>query len=213
MTKALDLGRLLGSGYQLPTGSIADAAVTTPKIADGAVVAVDIANGAITRPKIGYTGGVLQVVQTIMSDPASTTSNLTWVDVPSMTVTITPSFASSRILVIPDAMLGCDGGLGVNYQLRLQRNGSNIYTPTNKGNRPEAIFEIESSVSGAYDYQFFCTTRMFLDSPNTTSAVTYKLQWRVFNGGTVYLNRNHVDSNDESQVRTSSSMTVMEITG
>lgn len=158
-------------------------------------------------------GHVVKVLQTVNTETASTTSNLTWVDVPGMSVTITPSSSSNKILVIPDALLGCDGGLGVNYQLRLQRNGSNIYTPTNKGSRPDAIFEIESSVSGAYDYQFFSTMRMFLDSPGTTSAVTYKLQWRVYNGGTVYLNRNHVDSNDEAQIRSASSITVMEVVG
>jgi hypothetical protein len=36
MTKALDLGKLLGGGYQLTTPSIADSAITTPKIATGA---------------------------------------------------------------------------------------------------------------------------------------------------------------------------------
>lgn len=179
---------------------------------DGKVPSGALASGA-ARANFGA-GAVLQVVQAVQTDVASTTNSSAWTDVPGMAVTITPSSASNKILVIPDALLGVDGGLGVNYQLRLQRNGSDIYTPTNNGSRPAAIFEIESSVSTAYDYQFFDTMRMYLDSPNTTSAVTYKLQWRCFNaGGTLYLNRNHIDSNDISQIRSASSITVMEIAG
>lgn len=192
----------------IDSAGLATGGVATPNIAAGAVGNTQMASGA-ARANWGA-GGILQVVQAVQTNTTSTTS-LSWVDVTGMSVTITPSSATSKILVIPDAMLGCDGGLGVNYQLRLQRNGTNIYTPTNNGNRPQAIFEIESSVSTAYDYQFFDSMRMYLDSPNTTSAVTYKLQWICFNGGTVYLNRNHVDSDNASQIRTASSITVMEI--
>jgi hypothetical protein len=47
----------------------------------------------------------------------------------------------------------------------------------------------------------------FLDSPATTSAVTYKLQWRASSGGTLYLNRRGNDTN----FITFSTITVMEI--
>jgi hypothetical protein len=159
-------------------------------------------------------GSVIQTVQSIKSDTYSLSSPAdTWVDVTGASVTITPTSASSRILVIPDFVWGGDGGLGVNYMIRLFRDSTQIYTPTSSGSRATGLFEIESSVSTAYDYMLFPSMRMFLDSPATTSAVTYKIQARLTNGGTFYLNRNHVDTDSVQQMRTSSSFTVMEIAG
>jgi hypothetical protein len=53
-------------------------------------------------------------------------------------------------------------------------------------------------------------TMVYLDSPNTTSAVTYNATAYV-NGGTAYVNRSGVDSNDGSWGRSPSTITVMEI--
>jgi hypothetical protein len=158
-------------------------------------------------------GSIVQTVQAVKSDTWSTTTANQWVDITGATVTITPTSAGNKILVIPDFIMGGDGGLGVNYMLRLLRNDGTIYTPTGAGNQSQGIMEVESSVSTAYDYMLFPTMRMYLDSPATTSAVTYKLQARLTNGGTMYINRNHVDTNDATQMRTSSSFTVMEIVG
>lgn len=162
------------------------------------------------KPILNSTGSVLQIVQTVDSNVATTTSG-TWGDLSSMSVTITPGSSSSKVLIIPDILCGGDGGLGVNYMFRLLRGGSVIYGKGVAGSQESGIFEIRSSVSAAYDYQLFTCMRMFLDSPATTSATTYKIQWRVTNGGTITFNRNFVDTNDTTQLRGSSSMTAMEI--
>ena len=53
----------------------------------------------------------------------------------------------------------------------------------------------------------------FLDSPASTSSLTYKLQVKVQSGATAYVNRSMNDSNADYGPRTSSSITVMEVCG
>jgi hypothetical protein len=53
---------------------------------------------------------------------------------------------------------------------------------------------------------------IYLDSPNTTSPVTYKIQARIGNYGTLYVNRSSSDNN-VNRVRGASSITVMEVAG
>lgn len=60
--------------------------------------------------------------------------------------------------------------------------------------------------SASYPYQTFYSSLSYLDSPATTSSVTYKVQVRIGGGTTAYVNRRGVDT-----LGGSSSITVMEI--
>jgi len=51
----------------------------------------------------------------------------------------------------------------------------------------------------------------YLDSPSTTSATTYKLQWEAESGETIYLNRSFGDGDASTSARGASSITVMEV--
>ena len=53
---------------------------------------------------------------------------------------------------------------------------------------------------------------MYLDSPSTTSATTYKIQGNN-NGNTCYLNRTNADTDNSSWGRFISTFTLMEIAG
>ena len=50
---------------------------------------------------------------------------------------------------------------------------------------------------------------MYLDSPSTTSAITYQPQWAVQSSQTAYLNKDH--NNDSDAARTCSTFTAMEV--
>jgi hypothetical protein len=52
-----------------------------------------------------------------------------------------------------------------------------------------------------------------VDSPATTSATTYKLQSIIYSGGTIYINRQLTDSDNNGYGRFASTITVMEIAG
>ena len=56
-------------------------------------------------------------------------------------------------------------------------------------------------------------TIVFLDSPSTTSATTYKVQMRTQGAGTVYVNRSPTDSDSADAGRGISVITVMEVSG
>jgi hypothetical protein len=51
---------------------------------------------------------------------------------------------------------------------------------------------------------------MFLDAPATTSAITYKIQIRVYSS-TAYVNRSGTDTDDQAYYRSISSITAMEV--
>ena len=146
---------------------------------------------------------VLQVVQTVKTDTFSTTST-SYVDVTGLTVTITPSSTSSKILVYADCKTG--NGNGGRATVRLVRDTTAIYDGTAAGNRIQSFF----GGDGAGTNALYQASAVFLDSPATTSATVYKIQMRV-PSATGYLNRSDTDTDTGAYTRTSSSITVMEI--
>ena len=72
---------------------------------------------------------------------------------------------------------------------------------------------ISRTAASPYVLQLDSVSGTHLDSPNTTSAVTYKLQGTLgaTYSATFYLNRSSLDSNFDFGPRTASSITVMEI--
>ena len=148
---------------------------------------------------------VNQIVQTVKTDTFTTTST-SFVDVTGLSVTITPSSASNKILVICDVSTGNASSSGCSA--RLLRNGSAIYTGDAAGSRPLGLSENDSQ------FQTMRTGGVYVDSPATTSAVTYKIQILNSVGFTSCVNRTGRDDNTTSyDPRTASSITVMEISG
>jgi hypothetical protein len=135
---------------------------------------------AIVSGKVPYTnlpvGSVLQVVNATYATSTTTTSS-SFVST-GFTGTITPKFATSKILVlsrVPYRVFG--GGSGGTYLggCGWYRGGSPIQTITN--------FENGGGTIG--DFRGFAT-QIVLDSPATTSAVTYTL-FIASNTGTFYI--------------------------
>ena len=170
------------------------------------------ANRVLTLPDIdstvdttGRAGNILQVKQTVKLDTFSTTS-ATLVDVTGLSVDITPSSTSSKVLVRCSVAMGCESNT-FNYA-QLLRGSTFIGEAAAAGNRNRPTMMM---------YQNFDTTIMmqnfeFLDSPNTTSATTYKIQIRRVQAGTAYIGRSHNDGNGvDVEPRLSSTITVMEV--
>ena len=151
-------------------------------------------------------GKVAQVVTTVKTDTFSTTLN-TWNDVTGMTVTITPTASTSKILVLVNLSAGVSGDVYVSY--RLVRGSTVIDAGDAAGIRPLAFASFLGGSNGAY--AGWSPNTNFLDSPATTSATTYKIQ-TINSTGTSYLNRSGADVNDTVQgSRSASNITVMEI--
>jgi hypothetical protein len=148
-------------------------------------------------------GKVLQVKQTNKTDTFSTTST-SFTDVTGLSVSITPSSSSNKILVIVDLQVGSRTDSQCMFQLL--RGSTSINIGDASGSRTRATAEQDAGThDGANSIAI-----TFLDTPNTTSATTYKIQMRV-TGNTHCINRTRNDADASSEARTTSSITVMEI--
>jgi hypothetical protein len=150
---------------------------------------------------------VLQVVSVAKTDTFTTTSG-NFVDVTGLTVSITPSSATSKILVLGN--ISGNGQTGVtSLQGILVRGASPIAVGDAAGSRTQTTFgNMESSPASNLEVEPI----MFLDSPATTASTTYKIQVRsTVSGQTVVINRSFTDANAASAPRGISTITVMEI--
>lgn len=152
-------------------------------------------------------GSVLQVIQTVKSDTFTTTS-ASYTDVTGLSVSITPKFATSKILVLYSSAMGTISGQ-YSCAMRLVRNSTGIYLGDAANNRTQASNAYWSDIGTVYDTS--PVNGIFLDSPATTSATTYKLQVLSQYSVSVYINRNENDGDTASISRVPSQITVMEI--
>jgi hypothetical protein len=134
----------------------------------------------------------------------------TFYDVTGVSVSITPTESTSKIMVWAD--VDCSLGAANLLALRLVRDSTAIGIATSASNRIAASTVRQVlSADVTYGHQSLVTT--FLDSPATTSAVTYKIQAASNdNSQTLYVNRSFNDGdNVVSGPRSTSTITVMEI--
>lgn len=141
--------------------------------------------GSVTRSQLP-TGTVLQVVSASKTDAQSyAPAGNTWVDITGLSVSITPTSATSRILVFHSVNAG-NGADGGHLSVRTVRDSTPIGIANASGSRPRSSsIAINTSIGG----QQLTACNMFLDSPATTSALTYKIQGLVnAAGGTAFVN-------------------------
>lgn len=169
----------------------------------GQVPAAGLASGA-ARANFGA-GAVLQVVQAIKTDTFSTSST-SFVDIPNMSVSITPTSSTSKILI--RVQTNYSSATGDNGTFRLLRDATVIGVGDAAGSRIQGFAQTRSSDIGAA----FTVSTEFLDSPSTTSSTTYKVQLAV-QASTNYVNRTAGDENILARGRTISTITLMEIAG
>tara|TARA_Y100000814_G_C12313326_1_gene395760 strand:- start:167 stop:772 length:606 start_codon:yes stop_codon:yes gene_type:complete len=138
----------------------ADRTLTLPGDADGTIATT--ANA----------GKILQVIQTVKKN-RQTINSTTLVDITGMSVSITPSSASNKVLVNYSLVVFSNA---VYYALRLLRDSDSTIFIGDEN--PSATSQNRASF-GSYDSSYVIAdtiAQSFLDSPNTTSAITYKLQ-------------------------------------
>ena len=150
-------------------------------------------------------GKILQVVSTTKTDGFTTTST-SMVDVTGLSVVITPSSATSKVLIV--AMVSMSANTAANEGFgQIVRDSTPIALADASGSRTRATFG--SDVAG--DVAHNSVSVLFLDSPATTSATTYKIQVQSNTSGTVAVNRGYNDSNVSTRGRTVSTITVLEV--
>jgi len=138
-----------------------------------------------------------------------TTSSTSYVDITDMSITLTPQSATSKFLVKYNASVGM-GADNTHVYLQLVRNSTAILQADAASNRSVASSIVNSDTAGDH----ITSSNEYLDSPATTSSITYKLQMKTGQAVAVYLNRSSRDTDLAAyDGRSSSSFTVMEIAG
>jgi hypothetical protein len=148
---------------------------------------------------------VIQVVSTTKTDAFTGTLNAaSELEITGMNVSITPKFASSKILVQCNLIKYFWGNI------TLKRDSTAICVGDAAGSRSRVT---ATSGGGGNAGIANSAAILFLDSPNTTSQITYKvfLQSTNTNNVTVYVNRSETDTDNVYFPRYASTITVMEI--
>ena len=156
----------------------------------------------------GGGGGVIQVQSVTKTDAYQKPSGTSFVDVPGLSVSITPKFSTSKILVMYDLSWSASDG---HISCRLMRDSTAIKVGDASGSRTQATGQWHETSGDQYDIGQVAGTHM--DSPATASAVTYKMQVGTPYSSSYDLRVNYQgdDSNQSWVGRTASSITVMEI--
>jgi hypothetical protein len=144
-------------------------------------------------------GSVLQVVSTTKTDTFSTAST-TFIDLTGFSVSITPTSATSKILIFVDTNYGPSSTSGIAV-FNLVRNSTNISQPSTAPTWSGTAVPFLNGADTCMPMGF-----NFLDSPATTSSTTYKVQVKVNTGNTLYVNRRL-----STDTVSTSTITVMEI--
>ena len=157
-------------------------------------------------------GAILQVVFASKTDISSGFSTLAWSDT-GLEASITPTSTSSKILIQAKPCLSWEQGT--------TKMAAAIF----KGSESDPLLRADAAGNRLRAHQgFYINTDSYipialaldyLDSPNTTSATTYKIRVSSLdNQGNVYLNRGSDNDADSSNVaRVASTITLMEVTG
>tara|TARA_B100000123_G_scaffold260958_1_gene227757 strand:- start:491 stop:1072 length:582 start_codon:yes stop_codon:yes gene_type:complete len=162
----------------------------------------------------GAYGGVIQVKQSILDTSAAIATGHNFAD-SGLAVTITPTRSDSRIFIMSDITCGLSNGYG--GCLRLLRGSTHIYKGLqdgSSGNRPVVTKWFCDHKGASETYSTYFPHFEYIDSPGTTSPVTYKIQLAAYSTVVVYVNRNHVHQNSsEYDGLQASSITAMELSG
>lgn len=148
------------------------------------------------KPILNSTGSVLQVLQAVKTANAFVFTD-TYADV-GLSQAITPSSTSSKIYIVSDNSIyinALGGGL------RFLRDSTTIYEPASGDSNGPFLFYVSSGS------EFLRVPMIYMDSPNTTSQVTYKIQAKRY-ASSANVTYNYTDVGNPS-----STLTLMEIAG
>ena len=124
-------------------------------------------------------GSVLQVVKATKTNSTQISANSTWTDV-GLEVSITPKLSNSLIYLLLTARCGND--TSSSNGIRVLKDGATVIMGNN-----DYMHNFAYNIGGNRPVEDF--TEAFFNSPNTTSAVTYKVQCRITNGHFTFYGR------------------------
>lgn len=153
-------------------------------------------------------GQILQVVSTTKTDTFSSSSSSA-VNVTGLSASITPSSTSSKILIFA-SIYSSASNASASFVL-FSITGGNASSYQGSGGNGEFNLPPQNGAWSSPDLRGDLTMANYLDSPSTTSSVTYQVQARSPGGATFYINRHATEGSPA--VRGASTITLMEVAG
>ena len=185
------------SGGQLILAPEDGASTDTVTIPSSGVMAAD-----------ATTGKILQIQQSVLTTVETYALNNTW-QTTGLSVSITPTSSSSKILVMYTLQFGDTGAYSYPAG-RLIRNGAILSGAVAS---PDGSMKQGTSTGGfdSGNSTWAAVTGVeYLDSPATTSQITYAVQVTGYGSRTFYINRN-ANGTDGNHANGISSITLMEV--
>ena len=165
-------------------------------------------NSSANGLEYGNPGGVIQT-KSAFTQATQTTNSGSFVDCTGLSVTITPTDANNKILVLYSFCFGISGQHG---GFRLMRDSTPIGNGASAGNRVPCLAYFYGYNHNEYDLERYGGN--YLDSPGDTNAHTYKIQMATPHtpgNNHVHFNYQYNDTDNTHTGRGSSTITVMEV--
>jgi len=159
----------------IPAGGLATDSVTTAKIADDAV----------TAAKAGFSAGKIGQVLGVQKTDKASTSSTSYSDISGLSQAITPSATSSKILAMVSIKgVASDNSTTDAISLRLMRDSTEIS-------------EAANITFGSTEQDNQSCAIIFLDSPSSTSELTYHMEFKSRLSNSSSINNTSGDTNSE----------------
>tara|TARA_R100000353_G_scaffold112632_1_gene80682 strand:- start:725 stop:1534 length:810 start_codon:yes stop_codon:yes gene_type:complete len=178
----IDFVRVFGNVGTISTPT--DGSVTVNKLGTGAVTSAKISDGTIVNGDINASAGIdgsklgtnaIKNVVTSLSRISDSTSNTSYTDT-GMSASITPSSTSSKILIMVHLIVQLAGSR-TRYTIHSSATNGTLH-----GASDEGFVALEGNANANRNVAFH-----HVDSPNTTSSVTYKVQHLNTGGNSTFL--------------------------
>ena len=160
----------------------------------------------------GSSGGIIQVRSTTITN-APTFTETSFTDVTGLSVSITPTRSDSKVLIMVNIHATSNSSTQAYFRIFRTSDNTAVCVGDASGSRQRMTMRSGDSDSSNVEEPLNFN---YLDSPSTTSAVTYGVRLHNSDNGsaTLFLNRS---DNDTDQVttttRTVSTITAMEVSG
>ena len=214
----LSIGSTTGGDIYYNSGS------AIARLAKGTAGQVLQMNSGATAPEYADASGgkIGAVVHAIKKDGWNNTNANQWTEVPGYNLTITPTKAGSTILAMGHISSGSQAGGPAGHGFTLYRsvNGASNsqidgFTGNASGNTRRAMV---AGSSGEYTWKQENGSFNVIDSSSTGlsyslgNAIKYTMyNWSASGAGAVHVNRSNRDENTNDDIRSTSTITLMEI--
>lgn len=172
-----------------------------------------MANSAASILIANNTPRILQAVQGTLTTPVTQASAVadTWYEITGLSVSITPTSANSNVLLLGNVVIGISLVGNREAYIKIQRDGVDLPLGSGTAALDNTTAYMVSGVTNTWSA--VCTLPiMYMDSPATTSSVTYTVYMAVSSGSvTLQCNSAGADSNSASYTRYASTIIALEV--